>query len=62
MLSRYSMATLLSDLGDKTGARGSASLAMQAANRLIATDPDNRDWLTWRLRILQSFPDLKTEK
>jgi hypothetical protein len=35
---------------------------MQAANRLIATDPDNRDWLTWRLRILQSFPDLKTEK
>lgn len=62
MLSRYSMATLLSDLGDKTGARGSARLAMQAANRLIATDPDNRDWLTWRLRILQSFPDLKTEK
>jgi hypothetical protein len=29
---------------------------MQAANRLIATDPDNRDWLTWRLRICKVFP------
>lgn len=61
MLSRYSIATLLADLGDVTASRQRAMEARSANAALIATDPQNQDWRLWRKRIANSFPDLNKE-
>lgn len=61
MLSRYSIAVLLADLGDVDAARQSAREARSANALLIATDPENQDWRHWRKRIADSFPDLNKE-
>lgn len=59
MLSRYSIALLLDELGEKVEARRNALQARAAADQLMRTDPENRDWRIWGQRIARSFPGPK---
>lgn len=62
MLSRYSSALLLGELGEKIAAHRLMLQAHAAVARLKATDPENQDWVSWGERIEKSLARLKEEQ
>lgn len=56
MLARFSTALLYNDMGDTARAAAIAHEARGAIDDLIATDPENNDWRTWKRRLTEKFP------
>jgi tetratricopeptide (TPR) repeat protein len=57
MLARYSIATVLRDLGEAGQASAAAGEARTVIDQLTVADPENEDWQKWRKRIEKSFPE-----
>lgn len=55
MLSRYSMAQLLHEMGREQEAQNLKKEALEDVSRLIAADPQNNDWRLWRDKFIKPF-------
>jgi len=55
MLSRYSMAQLLHEMGSEAEAQNLKKEALGDVSRLISADPQNNDWRLWRDKFIKPF-------
>jgi hypothetical protein len=55
ILARYSMSDLLNRTGNKTEALKMRTDALRDVARLVAKDPENRDWQVWQDKLLQPW-------
>lgn len=57
ILARYSMSNLLNRAGGKAEALKMRTDALRDVKRLVAQDPENRDWQIWRDKLLQPLTE-----